>query len=239
MLLHGLSIRMRRALKRALRRRPFPEIVVSVHRESLSYLDEEALDDLYQSVATLEREQRGGILIEAGCALGGSAIVIAAAKAAQRPFFIYDVFGMPPPPSPGDGPEVHARYRIVAAGESPGIDGNQYYGYVEDVLDKVLSSFRRHGLEPHEKHVEFVRGMMQETLTGDEPVAFAHVDCDRYESVMTVLQRVAPRMTQGGVMVIDDYDTWSGCRKAVDEYFRDRRDAYRFVRRSRLHVIRR
>jgi hypothetical protein len=29
--------------------------------------------------------------------------------------------------------------------------------------------------------------------------------------------------------VIDDYDAWSGCRMAVDEYFSDRRGAYEFV----------
>jgi hypothetical protein len=38
--------------------------------------------------------------------------------------------------------------------------------------------------------------------------------------------------------VIDDYDDWSGCRKAVDAYFRDKRDTYEFIRRARLHIVR-
>jgi hypothetical protein len=37
-------------------------------------------------------------------------------------------------------------------------------------------------------------------------------------------------------MVIDDYDAWTGCRRAVDEYFGGR-SGYRIERRSRLHVV--
>lgn len=54
---------------------------------------------------------------------------------------------------------------------------------------------------------------------------------------MTCLQRIVPHLVQGGMLVVDDYDTWSGCRKAVDEYFADKRDRYDFVRRARLHIV--
>jgi asparagine synthase (glutamine-hydrolysing) len=73
----------------------------------------------------------------------------------------------------------------------------------------------------------------------DEPVALAHIDAAWYQSVRTCLERIEPKLSQGGVLVIDDYDQWSGCRKAVEEYFADKRDRYQFVRRSRLHIVRR
>ena len=41
----------------------------------------------------------------------------------------------------------------------------------------------------------------------------------------------------GGRIVIDDFDTWSGCRTAVNEYFADR-PGFRFEYRGRLHVVR-
>jgi asparagine synthase (glutamine-hydrolysing) len=53
---------------------------------------------------------------------------------------------------------------------------------------------------------------------------------------MTSLQRIEPHLTQDGVIVIDDYYAWSGCRKAVDEYFSDKRDRYEFIRKARLHI---
>jgi hypothetical protein len=71
----------------------------------------------------------------------------------------------------------------------------------------------------------------------EEPVALAHLDGDWYESTRTCLTRIAPRLVPGGRIVLDDYDKWSGCRAAVDEYFAGR-DGFRFERRSRLHVIR-
>lgn len=33
------------------------------------------------------------------------------------------------------------------------------------------------------------------------------------------LQWIVPKLSIGGAIVIDDYYDWSGCRKAVDEYF--------------------
>jgi asparagine synthase (glutamine-hydrolysing) len=72
----------------------------------------------------------------------------------------------------------------------------------------------------------------------ERPVAFVHIDGDWYESVMTCLTRLAPRLVPGGVLVIDDYDAWSGCRSAVDEYFADRRAEFAFVGKSRLHIVR-
>jgi len=177
-------------------------------------------------------------LIEAGCALGGSAIVMASAKSTSRPFYVYDVFGMIPPPSEHDDADVQNRYQIIKNGQSEGIQGNTYYGYVQDLLTKVTENFRRHGLPVESNNIHLVQGLFQDALRVNEPVALAHVDGDWYESVMTCLQRIEPRLTSGGVLVIDDYDAWSGCRKAVDEYFSDKRDRYEFIRKSRLHIVR-
>ena len=84
----------------------------------------------------------------------------------------------------------------------------------------------------------FVQGLFQDTLHPDGPVAVAHIDGDWYESVRTCLERIEPHLPVGGVFVIDDYEAWSGCRMAVDEYFADKRDRYTFESRARLHIVR-
>jgi hypothetical protein len=33
------------------------------------------------------------------------------------------------------------------------------------------------------------------------------------------MQHLYPRLTPGGVLVLDDFDTWEGARKAVENYF--------------------
>ncbi len=215
-----------------------PPIVRAGRADSLTYLDHAALDDLFTRVRTIETEGREGILIEAGCALGGSAIVIATAKSTRRPFFVHDVFGMIPPPSDRDEADVQERYAVIRSGRSRGLQGNKYYGYEDNLVDKVSENFRRHGVPLEANTVHLVRGLFQETLHVSEPVALAHVDGDWFESVMTCLQRIEPHLTADGVIVIDDYDDWSGCRKAVDEYFSDKRERYDFVRKARLHIVR-
>jgi hypothetical protein len=57
--------------------------------------------------------------------------------------------------------------------------------------------------------------------------------------VRACLERIEPRLSRGGVLMIDDYDLWLGCRKAVDEYFADKRVRYDCVRRARTQIVRR
>lgn len=230
---------MLRKWARALAGRPkVPPIVRKVRAEGLTYLNVEALTELQREVRRIEEAGMEGILIEAGCALGGSAIAIAEAKAPGRAMYVYDVFGMIPPPSASDGEDVHQRYEVIRSGRSEGIGGNRYYGYESDLRKRVTDNFQRLGYPVEENHVELVEGLFQETLRPSEPVALAHVDGDWYESVMTCLQRIVPWLVRGGRLVIDDYHTWSGCRRAVDQYFADTRQDFRFEGESRLHIVR-
>ena len=233
-----------KAARRKLRDRdtqPLPAeieaVIVAVRTEHLTYLKRAGLRDL--AGRTLELEQRGaeGLIIEAGTARGGSAIVMAAAKAPERPMKVYDVFGMIPPPSDHDGADVHERYAKITGGEARGPGGGTYYGYRDDLYTEVTESFARHGVPVAERSVELIKGLFEDTIEGDEPVALAHLDGDWYESTMTCLTRIAPRLVPGRRIVLDDYYAWSGCRTAVDEYFKDR-DGFRLQHGSRLHVIR-
>jgi hypothetical protein len=217
---------------------PAVEATIKQAREQhLTYLKAEHLRALAAAVLDVERAQRPGLIIEAGTARGGSAIVMAAAKAPGRPMKVYDVFGMIPPPGEEDGADVHERYAKIAAGEAKGVGGDTYYGYRDDLYAEVTDSFARLGVPAAEHNVELVQGLFEDTIDLDEPVAFAHLDGDWYESTMTCLTRIAPLLVPGGRIVLDDYYMWSGCRRAVDEYFGGR-DGFRQEQRARLHVVR-
>ncbi len=212
-------------------------VIDGVRREHLSYLDTVSLRTLAATVKSLEDAKIEGIIIETGTALGGSAITMAAAKSTARRMRVYDVFGMIPPPSAEDGPDVHRRYAAITEGTSKGILGDTYYGYRQDLKAEVTDAFSRRGLEVGENNIELVQGLFEDTLVVDEPVALAHLDGDWYASTMTCLTRIAPRLSVGGRIVVDDYDTWSGCRTAVHEYFAGR-PGFRFEYRGRLHIVR-
>lgn len=218
---------------------PLPAVINEVQRNKLTYLPEDALKDLYRRVQAIEKEALPGILVEAGCALGGSAIVMASAKSPSRPLYVYDVFATIPPPSDEDGEDVIMRYAVIKEGKASGIEGDPYYGYEENLYEKVKRHFQWHRVPVEENNIRMVKGLFEDTLQVAEPVALAHIDGDWYNSVMTCLERIAPHLVPRGVLVIDDYDAWSGCRKAVDEYFVDKKDQYEFVFKSRLHIVRR
>lgn len=194
-------------------------VISSVKKQRLTYLSYKRLRSLAELCRSAEKSGRQGILIEAGCALGGSAIVLCATKSVAQPLKVYDVFEMIPPPGEKDGEDVHVRFSKIEAGRSKGIGGDVYYGYRSNLYEQVSTHFADAGYPCGDNTVSLIKGLVQDTLTGEEPVVLAHVDVDWFEPVMTCLERIVPRLVPGGAIVMDDYLHWSGCATAVNEYF--------------------
>jgi asparagine synthase (glutamine-hydrolysing) len=214
-------------------------VISEVRAKRLTYLAPKSLVDLAQSVLDAERRGLAGAVLEAGTALGGSAIVLGRSKKSARPMWVFDAFGMIPAPTDKDDAESHRRYAAIASSESTGISSDDlYYGYHHDLLSEVRRSFAEFGLASDADNITFVKGYYQETLSVDFPVALAHLDCDWYESVMVCLHQIDPYLVPGGRFVVDDYNSWAGCTAAVDEFFAERSD-YEFVQKSRLHIVKR
>lgn len=237
---HGRRLRRTRQSLRTLRSRAWaPEIVRNVRKDHLTMLSAAALHDLWCAVREVERRHVPGAFIEAGCARGGSAIVLAAAKASGRPLLLYDTFGLIPSPSTVDGDDVRRRYETIATGRALGIGKRPYYGYVADLESAIRNSFREHGLSPEQNQVETRAGLYQDTLYPEQAIAFAHIDCDWFDSVKVCLDRITPHLSPGGTLVIDDYEAWPGCTQAVDEFLTDTDLSFEHRWRSRLHLVRR
>ena len=69
--------------------------------------------------------------------------------------------------------------------------------------------------------LHFVRGAVEATLPERAPerLALLRLDTDWYESTRHELEHLYPRLSDGGVLIVDDYGHWEGARRAVDEYF--------------------
>jgi asparagine synthase (glutamine-hydrolysing) len=189
-----------------------------VRSENLTYLTPKKAASLVANCRDVEAAGLPGIFVEAGCALGGSTILMATAKASGRRFDVHDVFERIPSPTDEDTPDAHERFRTIAGGQSAGIGGDTYYGYRENLYEVVTANLNRHGILLDRDCVRLVRGLVEDTLVSDEPVAIAHVDVDWYQPVMISLRRIVPRLVAGGSVIIDDYHDWGGCRKATDEF---------------------
>jgi hypothetical protein len=87
----------------------------------------------------------------------------------------------------------------------------------------------------------FVKGLFQDTLPTYDipPISLLHLDGDWYDSTMTCLNHLWDKVSPGGIVQIDDYGSWQGCRKAVDE-FMDRHeinDQLHFIDRNGRYLI--
>lgn len=229
-------------MKWMLTKNRYPEQIESISfvlNNSLTYLDKTALLDLFLAVKSVEQLSGKGTIIEAGCALGGSAIVIASAKNKTRTFQIFDTFGLIPPPSDNDESDSINRYDDIISGNAQGIKGNTYYGYLKDLKAQVELNFEQAGLSVSENQIELIQGLFEDKLWINQPVILAHIDCDWYNSVLICLERIVPNLLIGGLLVIDDYYHWAGCRKAVDYYFLDKMSSFEFIHNSRLQIRKR
>lgn len=210
-----------RSLVRRGRTALLPRDVRSVMRERLTYLSPAKLTRLTGALRDVVRRGVTGDILEFGIALGGSSVLLAKHANATRQFHGFDVFGMiPPPTSEKDDPKSKERYEVIAAGKSHGIGGDTYYGYRSDLFDSVCATFARYGRPVGDGRVFLHKGLFEETWSGYEhrPIAFAHIDCDWYDPVRFCLDAVLPRLAPGGVIVLDDYHDYGGCRTATDEF---------------------
>jgi O-methyltransferase len=69
--------------------------------------------------------------------------------------------------------------------------------------------------------IEVRKGIFPETATDlhNEKFAFVHIDADLYQSTLDSLQFFYPKLTDGGTLIVHDYNhNWEGVVKAVNEF---------------------
>ncbi|MEH2255591.1 TylF/MycF/NovP-related O-methyltransferase [Nostoc sp.] len=192
-------------------------IINKIREKNLTYCGYPKLENICRAIKYIQIKQVHGFYIEAGCALGGSAILIAHMKPNSVPLHLFDVFSMIPPPSERDGVDAHNRYAEISSGKSQGLGGNEYYGYIQNLKDIVINNIESFAFNLESDNIQLIQGLFQESLNVQDTVAFAHIDCDWYDSVKICIDRITPQMSLNSVIVFDDYSSYSGCKKAVDE----------------------
>lgn len=167
-----------------------------------------------------------GALVECGVWKGGS--VLAMIRTLQnkgvddRDIYLFDTFeGMTRPTerdtSNFDAPALDTWESSERAGSVP-------WGWAFDPeifnFDTVRSLILNTGYP--ERRIHLVKGRVEDTLPGAAPpsIALLRLDTDWYDSTWHELIHLYPRISGSGVLIIDDYGHWDGCRMAVDAYFR-------------------
>lgn len=164
--------------------------------------------------------QIDGDFVECGVWRGGNSIIAAdvfRSMACVKGVWLFDTFAGMTPPTDADvnhlGERAETKFRNTRR--------EDHSDWCYAPIEEVRANFAAAGLLG--ERVSFVKGDVAQTLARPDQlpgtIAVLRLDTDWYESTRTELEVLYPRLSRGGVLIIDDYGHWGGARKAVDEYF--------------------
>jgi O-methyltransferase len=161
-----------------------------------------------------------GAIVECGVWRGGgmmaAALTLLRNGVRDRELVLYDTFaGMTPATAEDVDLDGKPAEQLL---ETHGRD-SVFWAYAG--LDEVRRNMESTGY-PSDK-IRYVVGPVEQTLPEQAPerIAILRLDSDWYGSTKHELEHLYPRLSDGGVLIIDDYGHWQGSRKAVDEYLAD------------------
>jgi O-methyltransferase len=173
---------------------------------------------LCEAVRYVTRHAIPGDLVECGVWRGGS--MLAAARTlleqgdGERILWLYDTFAGMPEPTALD---VRDTDGTPAAALLASHDRTTDLWAVSplDEVKRVMALSEYPG-----ERIRYVPGKVEDTIPVGAPqqIAILRLDTDWYESTHHELVHLLPRVSPGGVLIIDDYGFWQGARRAVDEY---------------------
>jgi hypothetical protein len=179
----------------------------------------ERLFALIQAVRYVSSASIPGSIVECGVWRGGSmmaaALALLEASDSGRDLYLFDTFeGMSSPTAADVSVDGQAASVLLQSPRTTAPDSPWCYAGLDDVR-AAISSTRYPSARIH-----FIPGKVEDTLPREmpSPIALLRLDTDWYESTRHELEHLYPLVSPGGVLIVDDYGHWAGCRKAVDEY---------------------
>lgn len=179
----------------------------------------ERLNSLIGATKYISSNNIEGAIVECGVWRGGSMMTVAytlqGLSSTNRDLYLFDTYEGMPPPSEKDITffNVYANSLLNSADEKQR-EAYVCYSSLEDVKRNLYSTGY-----PKQK-IHFLPGKVEDTIPEQAPekIALLRLDTDWYESTRHELEHLFPRLAVGGVIIIDDYGYWKGCKEATDEY---------------------
>jgi hypothetical protein len=179
----------------------------------------EQMAALIQATRYVIRENIPGQIVECGVWCGGAmmaaALAIMEMGSRDRQLYLFDTFNGMTEPSAVDIDYKGTLATAIWKSKKRNSGSAWCFSPIEDVKHHLCSI----GYPAHQMH--FVKGDIMDTVPGQAPyeIALLRLDTDWYRSTLHELIHLYPRVSDGGVVIIDDYGYWRGCKQAVDDYF--------------------
>lgn len=187
------------------------------------------LFDAYEAIVAINQEGIQGDVVECGVWNGGCVGLMALANlkkpGPKRRFHLFDSFEGLPQPSLHDVDVIDNFKRNCPGLDLRGGESNSSLISIKACVGESQASVERflvNHLGVNRSDLVFHGGWFQDTIPNAaktiKDIGLLRLDGDWYESTKVCLEGLYHKVVKGGYIIIDDYGTFSGCRKAVDEF---------------------
>jgi hypothetical protein len=182
-----------------------------------SALSRERLQNNIDAVTYLDKNNIEGDIVEIGVYKGGSMLSMLKTheqtrRAVDRIFHLYDTFsGMTPPCDLDKDYNGYSAKHLMEVSEQV-----KCIAPLELVKSNINSN-----TSIDEKNIKYHVGDILKNTFYPDKIALLRLDTDWYELTKFELLHFYPKVVQKGVVIIDDFGHWIGCRKAVYEFLAD------------------
>ena len=196
------------------------KLIEFILKENLSMTSADRLLATLLSVKYVCNSNIEGDFVECGVWRGGNSIIALHTlnKANKnKSVWMYDTFKGMTKPTEFDYENVTGKNAIKEFESKIMEDHNEWCFASLDDVKKNIEYYKK------DININIIQGDIIKTLKNNsnipEVISVLRLDTDWYESTKLELEILYPRLSSGGVLLIDDYGHWGGCKKAVDEYF--------------------
>jgi len=176
---------------------------------------------LSQAILNAKEKRLEGDFVECGVWRGGNILLYKLLNdfyGLNKTIFAYDTFeGMNTPENIDIDLRGNYAYKLLQVSKKSENIKNIHCVVKIDTVKKNISRYSN--LE----NINFIIGSVEKSLLLEKnlpkKISVLRLDTDWYASTKIELEILYPRLVQGGVLIIDDYGHWQGARRAVDEYF--------------------
>ena len=169
-------------------------------------MDKTRLEIILKLLEDVLDKDIAGDIVEFGCHAGTTSLFIRRLldnKHSSKLFYAYDSFeGLP-----------------AKSIEDASVSGSDFRaGELKVSKHDLLRNFKKAGLRPPIVHKAWFSELKDKEIP--ETIAFAFLDSDFYSSIKESLNIVWPRLTENGVIVVDDYmrSHLPGATRAVNDF---------------------
>jgi len=194
---------------------------------------------LSQAVEYIYKNKIEGDFVECGVWRGGNLMLLNKLNdfyALNKMIYGFDTFeGMTSPNNfDFDYKNTSASSQMSNSLKSKDLKNVHCYSPIEEVTNNIKKY-------SNTNNTKLIKGRVEETLLEKnnlpKKISLLRLDTDFYDSTLIELKILYPLLVKRGILIIDDYGHWKGCKKAVDEYFKNTYHFFHYIDHSARMII--